>query len=183
MLHTNYTLHYSKMTQLNGGDSYFYRVGCKTLPGQVVSFNAFPPKHREPIWAAYGDLGLGVDAFRSVAPSIPVLAEEVSEGVYDGIIHAGDYAYDFAVDQGRVGDQFMNAIQPFASKVPYMGAVGNHECGGDNRMHYARRFAGFNYAATNSNATAAGSFSSGDNMWYVILSGACVERMPCYPCL
>ena len=32
-----------------------------------------------------------------------VLAEEVSEGVYDGIIHAGDYAYDFAVDRKRGG--------------------------------------------------------------------------------
>ena len=36
----------------------------------------------------------------------------------------------------------MTAIQPFASKVPYMGAVGNHECGGGNLQHYARRFAG-----------------------------------------
>ena len=60
----------------------------------------------------------------------------------------------------------MNAIEPFASKVPYMGAVGNHECGGDNRMHYSQRFAGFNFAAKNSNASSAGSFKSGDNMWY-----------------
>jgi hypothetical protein len=81
-------------------------------------------------------------------------------------VAVGDYAYDFAVDEGRIGDQFMNAIEPFASKVPYMGAVGNHECGGSNRMHYARRFAGFNYAAKNSNATPAGSFNSGDNQWF-----------------
>ena len=47
---------------------------------------------------------------------------------------------------------------PSASKVPYMGAVGNHECGGDNRMHYSQRFAGFNFAAKNSNASSAGSF-------------------------
>jgi len=103
----------------------------------------------------------------------------------------------------------MNAIEPFASKVPYMGAVGNHEvmlallvvllvvlllvvlllmlllpvlvlcvlvlcvltpsllqCGGANREHYSRRFAGFNYAAKNSKAQPAGSFASGDNLWY-----------------
>ena len=47
-----------------------------------------------------------------------------------------------------------------------MGAVGNHECGGSNRMHYSRRFAGFNYAAANSGARPAGSFASGDNLWY-----------------
>ena len=44
----------------------------------------------------------------------------------------------------------MNAIQPFASKVPYMGAVGNHECGGANLQHYARRFGGLQEAAKNS---------------------------------
>ena len=47
-----------------------------------------------------------------------------------------------------------------------MGAVGNHECGGSNRMHYSRRFAGFNYAAANSGAKPAGSFASDDNLWY-----------------
>ena len=34
------------------------------------------------------------------------------------------------------------------------------ECGGGNRMHYSRRFAGFNYAATNSKAKPAGSFGA-----------------------
>ena len=33
-------------------------------------------------------------------------------------------------------------------------------------MHYSRRFAGFNYAAANSGAKPAGSFASGDNLWY-----------------
>lgn len=38
---------------------------------------------------------------------------------FDGVIHAGDYAYDFSVDGGSVGDRFMNALQPFASKVSH----------------------------------------------------------------
>jgi hypothetical protein len=166
MLHTNYTLHYALMTGLRPGTTYYYRVGCKEYSSEPLSFQSFPPAHREPIWAAYGDMGLGVDAWRELAPSIPVLAAEAQAGAFDGIIHAGDYAYDFAVDEGRIGDRFMNAIQPFASKVPYMGAVGNHECSGGNRRHYSRRFAGFHYAAENSNATPAGSFASGDNLWY-----------------
>ena len=166
MLHTNYTLHYALMTGLEPGTMYYYKVGCKELSSEPLSFQSFPPRNREPIWAAYGDMGLGVDTWRELAPSIPVLDAEAQGGVYDGIIHAGDYVYDFAVDQGRLGDRFMNAIQPFASKVPYMGSVGNHECGGANRQHYSRRFAGFNYAATNSKAKPAGSFNSGDNLWY-----------------
>lgn len=32
---------------------------------------------RAPIWAAYGDLGLDVDQYRDVAPSIPALAAEL----------------------------------------------------------------------------------------------------------
>jgi hypothetical protein len=60
----------------------------------------------------------------------------------------------------------MNEIEAFASSVPYMAAVGNHECGGTNRKHFSRRFAGLNYAAKSSNATPAGSFKSGDNLWY-----------------
>ena len=166
MTHTNYTLHYALMTGLRPGTMYYYKVGCSNMSSQALSFQSFPPADREPIWAAYGDMGLGVDTWRELAPSIPVLAQEAQAGEFDGIIHAGDYAYDFAVDEGRVGDRFMNAIQPFASKVPYMGAVGNHECGGGNRMHYSRRFAGFNFAARNSKAKPAGSFNSGDNMWY-----------------
>jgi hypothetical protein len=30
-------------------------------------------------------------------------------------------------DNGTRGDEFMNLIQPIASHVPYMVAVGNHE--------------------------------------------------------
>ena len=97
---------------------------------------------RAPIWAAYGDLGLDVDQYRDQAPSIPALAADMQNGfkgpAFDGVIHAGDYAYDFAVDGGLVGDRFMNALQPFASKVPYMGAIGNHECGGANLQHYGQ---------------------------------------------
>ena len=65
----------------------------------------------------------------------------------------------------------MNAIQPFASKVPYMGAVGNHECGGANLQHYARRFGGLQEAAKNSNAKTAGSTAKGDALWYSWDSG------------
>jgi hypothetical protein len=60
----------------------------------------------------------------------------------------------------------MNALQPFASKVPYMGAVGNHECGGSNLQHYARRFAGLSNAANNSGAQGAGSIAKGDALWF-----------------
>ena len=59
----------------------------------VIAFVAFPPAHREPIWAVYGDMGATTDQYRNVAPSIPVLTKDQEDGEFDGVIHAGDYAY------------------------------------------------------------------------------------------
>ena len=78
------------------------------------------------------DLGLAVDEYRPVAPSIPLLTAELQDGekgpAYDAVLHAGDCApppciplwprvlsaryacadaYDFSNDGGRIGDNFM----------------------------------------------------------------------------
>ena len=128
-----------QITGLAPGQTYYYRVGSSAdhLPvdvrggvetgraggwSDIVSFVAFPPAHREPIWAVYGEMGATTDQFRQIAPSIPVLTKDQEDGVFDGGLHAGDYAYDLAPYGGRVGDRFMNLIQPFASRVPYMYA-------------------------------------------------------------
>lgn len=36
-------------------------------------------------------------------------------------------AYDMNIDNARVGDDYMNAIQPVAAYIPYMTCPGNHE--------------------------------------------------------
>ena len=41
----------------------------------------------------YGDMGATTDQFRNVAPSIPVLVKDQEDDMFDGVIHAGDYAY------------------------------------------------------------------------------------------
>ena len=46
-------------------------------------------------------------------------------------------------------------------------------------MHYSRRFSGFNYAAANSGAKPAGSFASGDNLWYSWNAGVSHPDRPC----
>lgn len=80
------------------------------------------------------------------------------------VMHAGDYAYDLAPYGGRVGDRFMNLIQPFASRVPYMAGIGNHESGGTNRKHFSMRFAGMEYVGQSSNASNAGNGDHGDQV-------------------
>lgn len=82
------------------------------------------------------------------AQSLVRLQEETQNGMYDAILHVGDFAYDmnsvrtllldivsflnnsnsFIVqNDAAVGDAFMNQIQPIAAYLPYMTCPGNHE--------------------------------------------------------
>ena len=84
------------------------------------------------------------------AVSLPKLQLETQSGMYDMILHVGDFAYDmFNVstiihlviylytkhvylipkiqENGKRGDQFMRQIEPIAAYVPYMTCPGNHE--------------------------------------------------------
>ena len=36
------------------------------------------------------------------------------------LIHAGDLAYNLDTDEGRVGDRFMEQIEPISSRLPYL---------------------------------------------------------------
>jgi hypothetical protein len=38
----------------------------------------------------------------------------------DSLIHAGDLAYNLDTDEGRVGDRFMEQIEPISSRLPYL---------------------------------------------------------------
>lgn len=82
------------------------------------------PKTEEnwsPTLAIYGDLG------NENAQSLPRLQEETQLGMYDAIIHVGDFAYDMNTNNAIVGDEFMRQIETIAAYVPYMVVPGNHE--------------------------------------------------------
>jgi hypothetical protein len=86
-----------------------------------------------PHLAIYGDLG-NVNAV-----SLVRLQRETHLGVYDAIIHVGDFAYDMNSESGLVGDAFMDQIQPIAGYLPYMVCPGNHEWS-SNFHQYKNRF-------------------------------------------
>ena len=100
----NYTLHTAVLKGLTCGQEYFYRLGSDVVDrwyetAELISFHMLCDKGykgREPIWASYGDLGLAVDEYRPVAPSIPLLTAELQDGekgpAYDAVLHAGDCA-------------------------------------------------------------------------------------------
>lgn len=61
------------------------------------------------------------------AQSLARLQRDTENGMYDAIIHIGDFAYDMNSEEARVGDEFMNQIQTIAAYTPYMVCPGNHE--------------------------------------------------------
>ena len=79
----------------------------------------------ESLWAPhvviYGDMG------NENAQSLSRLQEETQRGLYDAVIHVGDFAYDMNTHDARVGDEFMKQIQSVAAYLPYMTVPGNHE--------------------------------------------------------
>lgn len=92
--------------------------------------------------AIFGDLGA------KHAVSLDSLRKDVAEGRYHCVIHAGDLAVSdrlfgfgffrfdckfcptipaFQYNLDKVGDDFMNEIEPIAAMVPYHVIPGNHE--------------------------------------------------------
>jgi hypothetical protein len=49
------------------------------------------------------------------------LTAEAYEGRFDVLLHAGDFAYDFDAEGGRVGDGYMRQLTPIISSRPYNG--------------------------------------------------------------
>ena len=69
------------------------------------------------------DLGTGVQA----ADTIASLVVEAESYKYDGLIHAGDLAYDMNSDDGRNGDLYFRSLEPVIARMPYFVSHGNHE--------------------------------------------------------
>ena len=59
--------------------------------------------------------------------SVPQLIEDTNAGRHQIVVHYGDIAYNLDDQCGMVGDLFMSAVSPFASQIPVVFGVGNHE--------------------------------------------------------
>ncbi len=57
------------------------------------------------------------------------MVPDAAKGLIDSFLHIGDFAYNLGEDNGRVGDQFMDMIEPLAARLPYMVSPGDHELG------------------------------------------------------
>jgi hypothetical protein len=140
---------------LNWATTYYYRVGDQAANKWSAELQFTTLTNNGIVrMAVYGDMGV------INSQSLDNLRSELTKKNLDMILHVGDFAYDLHTDNGAMGDQFMNELQPIAGQVPYMGCAGNHE-GKFNFSHYNNRFSGWNYVGQ------AGAFgTTGQNWWY-----------------
>ncbi|RUS75262.1 hypothetical protein EGW08_016977 [Elysia chlorotica] len=109
-------------------------VGSNLGFSDLFTFKTWPSGEKwSPRIVMYGDMG------NENAQSLPRLQVEAVQGMYDAVIHVGDFAYDMMEDNARVGDNFMRQIEPLASRLPYMTCPGNHE-EAYNFTNYRNRF-------------------------------------------
>ena len=131
--HTQY-IHRVTFNRLQAGQQYLYQCGDGKWMSDVYAFKAKRTDGAyQPRIAFYGDLGVVNER------SMGKLKLEILKGDFDVILHVGDFAYNMASNNSRVGDQFLNMIQPLTTRIPYMTCPGNHEVYG-NFTNYKHRF-------------------------------------------
>ncbi|XP_072222012.1 acid phosphatase type 7 isoform X2 [Leuresthes tenuis] len=127
-------IHRVTLTDLKPAATYVYHCGSDEGWSDVFSFTALNDSLSfSPRFALYGDLG------NENPQSLARLQKETQLGMYDVILHIGDFAYDMHEDNARIGDEFMRQIQSIAAYVPYMTCPGNHEAT-YNFSNYRNRF-------------------------------------------
>lgn len=115
-------VHRVTLTGLKPGAGYMYHCGSELGWSPMFWFRAMRPgTDWSPRLVVYGDMG------NENGRSIPHIQQDVARGMYDAVLHVGDFAYDMRDDNGRVGDAFMRQVEPIAAYVPYQTCVGNHE--------------------------------------------------------
>lgn len=142
--------HRAALEHLRPGATYFYRVGDgEAAWSTVLSFVAPHTAPDVPVrLSVFGDMGYlnstsrpmqlttkGLKKDWSASYTHAMLRKQVEGGSVDGVWHLGDIGYTddsyshavgaFSYEQDYNG--YMRWLQPIASRVPYMVAVGNHE--------------------------------------------------------
>lgn len=69
----------------------------------------------------YGDFGAANDVI------LDTLIADAQAGVFDTVLHVGDWAYNLDSVQSTVGNTFMQVLQPVYATKPVVPAEGNHE--------------------------------------------------------
>ena len=135
-------LHSVTLRDLTPGRLYRYQVGSEEYYSPAL-FLRGPPhdsqatrSFNQTSFLVFGDFGVCSDRSKLTLQALIREAEEMRD---DAFVHTGDIAYNLEYDNGVRGDEYMRAVQPFASRIPYMVVVGNHEKH-QNFTHFKHRF-------------------------------------------
>jgi len=120
-------IHVVKATALSPATKYYYKCGDK-LAGYSPEFSfTTPPPVGPTAYALVADMGTYIPLGWAVAKQ---LAEDHQKYNFSLVIHAGDIAYagtGGSDELEEVWDVWGDLVEPVASLVPYMVAIGNHE--------------------------------------------------------
>jgi len=113
------TIHRAQMTELIPGKKYYYRVGNGADRWSEVFDFTVMQEDQDITYAIIGDLDF------EHLDTIANVNSLVASGKVQAVIHTGDESYADGYEPHW--DLFFNLIQPWAARVPYMAAPGNHE--------------------------------------------------------
>ncbi|KAL8004924.1 hypothetical protein Plhal703r1_c09g0049741 [Plasmopara halstedii] len=120
-------MHTVIMTDLKPGTYYYYQYGHEEEHAwsHVRRFKSKPlESDKYAKFIAYADMGAYVEP--GSASTAGRVYADVMEGEYESfLLHFGDISYARSV--GYIWDHFFHLIEPYATRLPYMVSVGNHE--------------------------------------------------------
>lgn len=115
------------MSDLKPDTYYYYQYGHEEerVWSHVRRFKSRPPRSSKYAkFIAYADMGAYVGP-GSASTAERVFADVIN-GDYDSfLLHFGDVSYARSV--GYIWDHFFHVIEPYATRLPYMVSIGNHE--------------------------------------------------------
>ena len=117
-------LHDVLLTGLHPNTPYYYKFGSKGIFSWVKKFETAIPRGDPTAFQfiVYGDMG------DMHSPGAVSTARSVLQGVQKGaafVMHVGDLSY--ATGRALRWEAWMALIEPYATLVPYMICIGNHE--------------------------------------------------------
>ena len=110
---------YSYRAEIDGGNA-----------SEVYRFAAAPDAEtvgtKATTFLLYGDMGVDSPHY-GYTTVMPAVSKEIVDGRADVVVHVGDFGYNLDSNLGDTGRRFMNAIQNYSARAPYMVSLGNHE--------------------------------------------------------
>ena len=117
--------HHALVTQLTPATRYYARPVQGTSVGQEIFFVTGKPLGPDvgTAFIVYGDMGTSGGS--GAAGTAARVAARTSAAPFDFALHVGDLSYG----EGNVGiwDAWLDLIEPYASRLPYLVSPGNHE--------------------------------------------------------